>query len=550
MKRALANKNLKHTLILLGLSCVFFVLGNNVLSLTNPDEVFYAQTTREMLQHDSWTTPYLFGAPQFEKPIFLYWLLRISSMIFGTSAFAWRFFPAVFAAAGTIAVYFLATLMFRDNRKGFLCAIILMSSGLYVGLARTVYTDMVFSVFILLALAAFWMGYVNAGRRGLGFLLFFVCAALAVLTKGPLGLILPGLTVVLFLAVRRELRVLLHKGALVGLVVFLLLAVPWYAVMIRSFGRAFTGEFFYNDHIRRILEAEHPQNDTWYFYPLSSLVGMFPWSIFVAASFVSLLARLVRRTLEPAHLFLAFWILVTLVVFQSAHSKLVSYVFPMFPAMAMMTGDSLYRWAAHRSGSAARWLVSGFVATALVLPAGLVVAAARFREYLPPAPWVYGLAALSVSFCVAVIVLAARRKFLECVYVMSPVLIVAFCFGLSSTDIDSRLSSSSACRYLREHDTGRGSVLCSKYFSRGVYYYAERDVAVVDVGGASFFSPHPIPFLDSDEKVRDFLRRQPKTYCVVDESSLRNLRRIVANSMRLDVQEKFGNEYVATVSAD
>ena len=541
---------LGHLLILLGLSCVFFVLGNNVLGLTNPDEVFYAQTAREMVQHHSWATPYLFGVPQFEKPILLYWLLNVSVALFGPSAFAWRFVPAVFAAAGITAVYFLASLMFRDTRKGLLSAVVLASSGLYIGLARTLYTDMVFSVFILLALASFWMGYVDVKRRGLGFVLFFAFAALAVLTKGPLGLILPGLTAFVFLAARRELRALGHKGALAGLLVFLVLAVPWYALMVKTYGRAFTGEFFYNDHIRRILAAEHQRNDTWYFYPLSSLVSMFPWTIFVAVSFGSLVARLVRRTFEPSHLFLSSWIVVTLVVFLSAHSKLVSYVFPMFPALAMLTGDSLYGWAASKSRSVARWLAAGFVVMALFPPAGLAVAAVRFPEYLPPAPWVYCLAVLMAVLSAAVIVLAARRRFVTCVYVMSPVLIVAFYFGLTSEPVDFRLSSRNACHYLSEYDTGTGTVLCSKYFVRAVYYYTGRNVAVADIDGIPFFSPHPIPFLDTEEKVRTFLLQQRETYCVVDGSTLSDLRRISANGMTLVVLAKSGNEYVARILAD
>jgi 4-amino-4-deoxy-L-arabinose transferase-like glycosyltransferase len=86
------NKYLKHILILVGLSYFFFMLGNSILSLTNPDEVFYAQIAKEMAQHKTWMVPYLFGHPNFEKPIFTYWLLRIGFIIFGISSFSARFF--------------------------------------------------------------------------------------------------------------------------------------------------------------------------------------------------------------------------------------------------------------------------------------------------------------------------------------------------------------------------------------------------------------------------------------------------------------------------
>lgn len=198
------NEVLRNLFILIVVCYVFLFLDNNSLSLTNPDEVFYVQTAKEMLQHHSWMTPYLFGQPQFEKPILLYWLLRIGLAASHSVNFAARFFPAIFAMVGVIATYFLARLGLKDERKAFFSAIVLASSGLYIGLARTVYTDMIFSVFILLALAAFFWGYTNPYKKSVGFVLFYVFSALAVLTKGPLGLGIPFLVVALFLALRRE----------------------------------------------------------------------------------------------------------------------------------------------------------------------------------------------------------------------------------------------------------------------------------------------------------------------------------------------------------
>ena len=105
---AMAGKHLRHILILFVLSYFFLIFGNGLMSLTNPDEVFYAQTAKEMSQHRSWLTPYLFGAPQFEKPVLLYWLVRVGSALFENPNFAARFFPALFGCLGVIAVYLLA----------------------------------------------------------------------------------------------------------------------------------------------------------------------------------------------------------------------------------------------------------------------------------------------------------------------------------------------------------------------------------------------------------------------------------------------------------
>ena len=85
--------HLRNILLLALLSFIFLMAGNGVLSLTNPDEVFYAQIAKEMAHNKTWMVPYLFGQPNFEKPIFTYWLLRWAYLIFGVSGFGARFFP-------------------------------------------------------------------------------------------------------------------------------------------------------------------------------------------------------------------------------------------------------------------------------------------------------------------------------------------------------------------------------------------------------------------------------------------------------------------------
>jgi len=136
------HKTLKQVLLLVALSYFCFMFGNSLVSLTIPDEVFYAQTAKEMLKNGSWMTPYIFGQPQFEKPVFLYWLLKSSFMVSGVNSFSARFFPAFFGMIGVIAVYFLGRIGFKDQKKAFISAIVLMTGGLYVGLARTVFTDL------------------------------------------------------------------------------------------------------------------------------------------------------------------------------------------------------------------------------------------------------------------------------------------------------------------------------------------------------------------------------------------------------------------------
>ena len=570
----------KNILILVVLTYFFFCFGNGIISLSNPDEVFYAGTAKEMINQHSWMTPYLFGQPQFEKPVFLYWMLRIAFMIFGIGSFAGRFFPAVFASLGVVAVYLFSLIAFKDEKKAFFTGLVLMSSGLYIGLARTIFTDMIFSVFILLSLLAFFWGYARAPepkrhlalsdgqvsrllrewfgvrllhkeKKAGGIILFFVFSALAVLTKGPLGFFIPFMAIVIFLALKKELKFIFSKATLWGLLAFILIAFPWYLLMIKKYGSSFTHEFFYNDHIRRIFEAEHSSNDTWHFYPFAMVWAMFPWSAFVVISLLGLYKH-IRKAGEPVYLFLASWIAAVFLIFQPCHSKLVSYIFPMFPALAILSADLIYRGAAQNQRP--RLVFSAFLLTVLALVVscvGLAVGSVLFSRYittyLPNKLPVYILLALLFILVILCSVFIACRRLLKTACVLMLFIPVLFSIVPQvSKYIDPYLSSRDICRYLQDNYKLDNTILVSKFFTRGVRYYTEKKVAVIDIPGNGFFSPHPIAFLNSDSKVLDLLRRQPVTYCVLKKTALQDIQRF-SNEFDYKVLKVIGNEYLVRI---
>lgn len=540
------NGNLKNISVLIVISLFLFMIGNGILNLTNPDEVFYAQTAKEMMQQRTWVVPYLFGHPQFEKPILTFWLLRIGFILFGISNFSARFFPALFAILGVIAVYFLALLGYRDKRKAFISALILLSCGLYIALARTLFTDMIFSVLVLLSLASFFWAYVQTSRKGLGIILFFAFCGLATLTKGPLGLIIPFLAIFLFLGFRKDIKFLFCGYSIWGFLIFTALAFPWYWFMIKKFGNSFTQEFFYNDHIRRLFQAEHKGNDTWYFYPGSMLACMFPWSAVVFMSFFHLIKRLRERSAQPIYIFVSCWILAVFAIFQIAHSKLVSYILPLVPALAMISGDFIS--GAVNWGRRKNFLLSIILWLTLVsIPIGVQIAAFEYPEYSPPKAYVYGFMLVFMAVLTIMLFFSIRRKLSAYLHmpVISVFLILFFVFS-SQGSFDAYTSSKSACSYLLKNNAVNNTILCSKFNVRGVRYFSDKDVAVFGVGSGNFFSPHPISFLDSEEKIKAFLSAQKTTYCILTKSSWLNLQRICSDyGFKAELLKIIGEEYVA-----
>lgn len=543
------RKRIKHILFLLCLAYLFFMLGNGILSLTNPDEVFYAQTAKEMMRHHSWMTPYLFDRPQFEKPPFTYWLIRIGFILFGVSSFGARFFPALFAALGVLAVYWLGAVGFQNEKKAFLSGLVIMSCGLYIGLARTVFTDMFFSVFILFSLASFFWGYSRREKKSAGLLLFFAFAGLAVLTKGPLGLMIPLLTVIVFLCIRKDLPFLFSPYAVWGILFFLIISLPWYIFMMKRCGAQFTREFFYNDHWRRIIEAEHITNDKWYFYPLAMIGCIFPWTLYLAAALLSVPRRL-KDSVRPIHLFLVCWVGVTFFIFQAAHSKLVSYIFPLFPALALIAADFAYERASSKQKNGLFSFL--LTANALILAAIVIGLAIGLVKYQPmylflKVPLFILIGIFAGLFCLSGYYIL-KGKFLQNLYVsvfLIPIALYAVPFIHGS--FEPYISSKDLCEYLLRNYTVDNTILSCKPFVRGVRYYTDREVAVIDLPGKQFFSPHPIPFLNTPEKVTAFLRGQGVTFCFLKKSYLDDIKRIADKEFQYAVLKAAGNEYLVKV---
>ena len=168
--------------VLLVLGYFILMFGNGIVSLTHPDEVFYVQSAKEMVAHNSWLTPMIFDAPQFEKPILFFWLLAGGIKLFGVAPFVARFWPAFFAILGVCVTYGIAWMLFRRKRVAFFSGVVLASSFIYLALARAVLTDMVFSVLVTLSIASFCWAYEYRKRKRVGVILCLLFSALAVLS--------------------------------------------------------------------------------------------------------------------------------------------------------------------------------------------------------------------------------------------------------------------------------------------------------------------------------------------------------------------------------
>ena len=315
---------------------ILYFWGNGSLSVTAPVEVNYAQTAKEMLSAGDWLSPQIYGNYWYDKPIFFYWELLAAFSAFGVTDFAARFFPALFAAAGLLLTYGFARRLY-DERTAFWSAIILGTGVLYAFLAKLILTDMSLFVFFGGTLAAFFLGYYE--RQQKFFYIAYACAGLGVLTKGPVGFLLPGLVILVFLLAARDLSALRRICLPTGLLVFAAVCAPWYIYMYLVHGADFINTFLGIHNVLRATVSEHAKWNVWYFYIGIYFIGMFPWSFALPLALYR--AWRIRPSIDTRALFLLVWAVVVPVFFQLMATKYPTYSFPAFLPTAILTARLL-----------------------------------------------------------------------------------------------------------------------------------------------------------------------------------------------------------------
>ncbi len=367
---------LRDTLLLLLVLTLLFGFALGKRALWEPDEGRYAEIPREMVVTGDYVTPRLNGVKYFEKPPLFYWLQAGTIEAFGVSEWSLRLWPALFAVLGCLAVY-LAGRRLYDRRTGLLAAAVLATNPLYYELGRAVTLDMAVSVMITVALLAFLLGVEQPpghSRRSYMWTCY-ASAAFATLTKGLIGFVLPGLVIGTWIAVMGEWRQLKKMYLLSGAALFLVIAAPWHLV-VAWVNPEFSYFYFVHEHFLRYLtRVHHRYEPVWFFVPVV-LLGFYPWTIFLVQSVkANLPVSWARRHQRSRELFLLLWAVLVLAFFSLSSSKLIPYILPLLPPLALLIARYLaYMWdqAEDVSVRAAFWAllavgVSGGVALALVV---------------------------------------------------------------------------------------------------------------------------------------------------------------------------------------
>ena len=265
-------------LLLVGFCIFLFFYGLGQFGLLGADEPRYAQVAREMLGRHDWITPTLGGQAWLEKPVLYYWQAMLAYRIFGVSDWAARLPSAVDASLLILGVY----LFLRRLRPGFHLdgALMTASAAGVVGFAHAATPDMPLAAMFTLAMLAWYAWWETSQKLYLAG--FYVFLALATLAKGPVAPVLAGAVLVLFATTANDSRILLRTLWIPGMLLFVLVALPWYvAVQIRN--PEFFRVFILEHNLARFgTDLYHHRQPFWFYLPVAA-VGLVPWIVFVVA---------------------------------------------------------------------------------------------------------------------------------------------------------------------------------------------------------------------------------------------------------------------------
>lgn len=395
---------------LLALFVLLYLIPLGARPLFLPDELRYAEIPREMVASGDWVVPRLNGLRYFEKPALGYWLNAASQVLFGPNAFAVRLPSSLATGASALALFLLVGRFGGGTRPAALAAVILLTSLLVFALGTLNILDSVLSLFLTAAMVSFFSAHEEKrqGHRTALLALFGACCGLAFLTKGFLAFAVPASAILPFLIWEGRWKDL-PRIIWVSGVAAVLVALPW-GLMIHYREPDFWRYFFWTEHIQRFFSHEVAQhhNPFWYFLPVIA-AGALPWTALFPAAAVGLKQAGLK---DPFLRFALCWLVFPFLFFSASAGKLIPYILPCFPPLAILVAVGLDRYLEDGKNRTFYW--GAAFSTLVVSLAGLLLVIlqvggpTRFTPYGPGETWKWVVATVGLWTWAAMLFLSGK----------------------------------------------------------------------------------------------------------------------------------------------
>jgi len=393
------------------LFCIIWFYALGARTLVPTDEGRYAEMAREMLATGDWITLRLNGIKYFEKPPLQTWMNALTFAAFGLGEWQARLWTGLSGLFGILITGYAGSRVFNP-RVGFNAAVVLASSFMWSALGHVNTLDMGLAGMMTLTLCALLLSQrtgASAREQRNWMLACWAGMALAVLSKGLIGVVLPGAVLVLYTLFSRDWSIWkrLHFGA--GLLLFFMISAPWF-ILISLKNPEFPRFFFIHEHFQRFTSKVHHRYGPWYYFIPLLVIGIVPWLGLLPQSLWNA-RREPGQGFQPRKMLLI-WAGFIFVFFSISDSKLPSYILPIFPALALLIACQLES-VKHKAlaASGALLAVAGIAGLAFAnrIPA-LAHGAYEVPLYQSYVPWVLAGAALAAAGGISATLLARRQR--------------------------------------------------------------------------------------------------------------------------------------------
>ncbi|MBI3591542.1 MAG: glycosyltransferase family 39 protein [Candidatus Melainabacteria bacterium] len=365
-------KNLFKILNILFIFLLFYIFFSGIGSygLLAKDEPRYAGCALEMIENHNYTVPKFNFQDRFDKPVLFYWLIAASYKLLRVSAFSSRV-PSAICAILLVLFTWYTTKKVLGSTTGFISAIILATSIEYIFLGRRAATDIALCLFFSASLYSMYLGYFIKDWK---IKIFWTIASgifsgLAILTKGPIGIVLLFVILSGFLFFRKQFDVKHIKVYFLICIAALLVSLPWYIMVHLATNGEFTKVFFFTHNLERFTSVvgEHP-GPVWFYFPVV-LLGFMPWTFFLIPALFQFIKHIRKKSFNRFVLFCMIWAITVFLFFSLCKTKMATYILLLFPPLAIITGH----WITITGKKKLNLVKNTVLALLLLLSAGLIV---------------------------------------------------------------------------------------------------------------------------------------------------------------------------------
>ena len=523
---SMSTRALLYPVILIALWAAIFVATISRPCLFDDNDSFHAEAVREMVQSGDWVTLRIDnGIRYLEKAPLMYWLAAVSVTAFGLHDWTIRLPLALFSLLLILLVYRFGT-RFWGEKGGFCSGLVIATCLGHYAFSRIFLPDVILSFFIAFCLYMYLLiATEEGGGKKLGPLdprcaALFISAALAVLTKGLIGVVIPGAIILLHVLTTGNRAVLKRLQIRYGIVIFLIVAAPWHVAAALA-NSDFLWFYFVREHFLRYLGMRYPKDYGTVSRPLFwglHLVWLFPWSAFIWG-----LVRYFPKSIRPrekteqARLFLFLWIALIL-VFYTFSTTQEYYTFPTLAAFALLLGKAMADLETERIGSKG-YIIGVWVMEAVAASTGVALIALAWwgngrgetfalsgtlttstepykfafdhmRDLTPAtfrllSPLVYRTAALLIVLPSAALLFALRKRWMVSFLFMAAMMIgLCSSYNAGMIAFEPVLSSKGLAKVVQYHYRPGDKIVINDFYEKGstLNYYTGLQVHVMDAG--------------------------------------------------------------------